>query len=871
MASPGSHTSSSRPPTYTSSEPNLLRFPKLDFDERIDTWLSQSSPPAMPSYSETHSDDISSLGDSAYEFIDTDEESRDDNATESVASTDFGRPDDVASLADTERSDEDDNSSHESPPAAEIPRFDGLDGPEHTPTIGQSVTVYQDDIDRTLGQSIEFEEPDRFGDEISVKHTVADFSEEETARIAETVKLLNPPQRLVATICQTMTRQGLSTKEPLRILYVGCHTAKQDIIRKIASSVAASVGNDRNTGSSTHRTSQLFHVVPITAFGSEKPPEIELMESSGYQIKVEDCIGGHRSASVVSNDILKLDLGDNYSYHSISTRSGYEVVPAWELPHVAIFYCSGNDTKNMVQTRNVARMFMSRHRVPSIVISHKQSFDKPVERMTLDQHAIHMCLESRNPTFVHLRLPIDLDSFKTIDARQMNRNLAYLTGLHEPQSVSFLAIIADKEATHALTSDIEKTSYSLSDSVNFIRTRTGAEWRALLPVGLLFISVILALVTAAMKSQVGGPHGVLINGNLTFTEPMSIDSATPTASTPIVAPSLTTSTEIRTSTKTITVVQKQSSVSNSLALKPSTDLGQVGDKKKSVTAIKIDSPTVCTAEVLGDREILIRMPSTAKLSWLSKEALSFNVTRQRGTVETERVYSTGEGIVLQLAQEEAYGVLNISIVTTRKPKINETFKVDFGTRKDMDFFWTRLQQQFQSPDSMINSTMTRVQTFAAKVMAQSRSISETTREQVEEANKLTSKRVVEAGERITKVAKTFSLDVTRWSAILSKELDMQISEARKRLDKVRYEVQSLQDHHVREPLDSALVRAQVQSKLYWLKMQGKHAEYHEYEIRAAKASKQRFERRKAHSRNRVMAPKGAGKSCIKRRRGCRAD
>ena len=59
----------------------------------------------MSSRSDAPSDE-GNLGESTYEFIDTDEESRDDNATESVASTDFGRPDDVASLADTEQSEE---------------------------------------------------------------------------------------------------------------------------------------------------------------------------------------------------------------------------------------------------------------------------------------------------------------------------------------------------------------------------------------------------------------------------------------------------------------------------------------------------------------------------------------------------------------------------------------------------------------------------------------------------------------------------------------------------------------------------------------------------------------------------------------------
>ena len=64
---------------------------------------------------------------------------------------------------------------------------------------------------------------------------------------------------------------------------------KQDIIHKIASSVTASVESGKRAHHLRHSTSQLYNVVPVSAFGSERTPEIELMHSSGYQIKVEDC------------------------------------------------------------------------------------------------------------------------------------------------------------------------------------------------------------------------------------------------------------------------------------------------------------------------------------------------------------------------------------------------------------------------------------------------------------------------------------------------------------------------------------------------------------------------------------------------------
>jgi hypothetical protein len=175
------------------------------------------------------------------EELDTD---REDNTTESIASTDFGRPDDVASLADTEASgsESDDEEHSEQAVSQRFPDFEqAVQQAFDTPTLGRSSTVMNQDEDRRLSQSIEFEETLSLGmGNVSVRHTVTEFSEEETARLTQSGAYQGSPKRLVVTIRQTMTpKRCLSTKEPLRILYVGSHSAKQDIIHKIASTVTA--------------------------------------------------------------------------------------------------------------------------------------------------------------------------------------------------------------------------------------------------------------------------------------------------------------------------------------------------------------------------------------------------------------------------------------------------------------------------------------------------------------------------------------------------------------------------------------------------------------------------------------------------------
>lgn len=870
MTSPNSPPLSGDPPSIPwSLSSDTLRHPILEADERISNWISRSLPAIMSAPSDSHSDDH--LGDSTFEFIDTDEESRDGNATESIASTDFSRPDDLASLADTEQSEEDENVSVRSRATGTsgIPPFTGLDGPVQTPTITQSLTIFLDELDRPHTPSIEFEEPLILGAEnVSVKHTIADFNEEQTAEIVERMMLRNPPKRLVTTMRQTMTMQSLSTREPLRILYVGSHEAKQDIIRKIASSVAASVKNDSYSGPG-YRPSQVFNVVPVSNFGSQNAPEIELMHSSRYQIEVQDCSTATNQKFEEDSgkpDLLRLTVDDHYSYHSLPEGPDFIVEPAWELPHVAVFYCSENDNSTMLRTRTIAKTFMSRHKVPQIVISHRQLFDKAMGAMTLDQHAIHICLESRDPNgprnIIHKRLPIDLESFKTIDARQMNRNLAYLTGLHDTLSTAVPSVATVSIDRPELPGD-EKLSHGIIHSVKHIYKHAPTKWAGV--ASWVFLSIVV-IFAAFFKARYVPTHSVSINGNFTSTEPMSIITTT-TSTLSFFATSLTTATETKTATKTITVTKMDAPISNSVAVKPSMELGKLAEKVHTMVPDPDERTTVCAAEVLGDREVLIRIPAATKLSWLTREAMSVNVFRRNDAVNTERVYNTANGIVLEFSRKEAYGILNISIITTKKPKINETFEVDFGSGWDLTFqemfgkISSLLFDDRCAADAIFEKQLTQVRELAERALAQVQSLSEL----AVELNKLAAQQAAESSSQIAAVAKAVSLDLAKRSAIVSKEIGLRVAEAKSRFGMMREDVELLRDQHIRELLDNTLLIAQVRSRLLWLRIQGKHAEHAEYKERAAKARKTKLECRQDRKSGKAArrAAKKEKKACAK--------
>ncbi|KAK6584953.1 hypothetical protein PZA11_003177 [Diplocarpon coronariae] len=806
------------------------------------------------------------LGESAYEFVDTDEESRDDNATESVASTDYGRPEDVASLADTEG---DESGDEDNPGTSSIPALPNLDQTVeqafNTPTIGRSSAVLLDDIDKPLAQPIEFEEPYTPGAEnVSVQHTVADLNEEQTAKALKGMVLQDPPERMVVTIRQTMSKQGLSTRDPLRILYVGSHSAKQDVIHKIASSVTAPVESGKRAQRLRQSSSQIYNVVPVSAFGSERTPEIELMHSSGYQIKVEDCTLAENlrfEDQPEKPDVIKLTLDEGFCCHSVPEGPGFIVEPHWELPHVAVFYCSDGDSIDIRRTRTMARKFMSRHSIPTIVISHKQLFERG-QCMSLDQHSLHMCLETRDSNgrgnYIHQRLPIDLASFLNIDARQMNRNLAYLTGLYAaPPETQALPNISKKRERSLEPQDIEKSSCSLADSVNCLRNRHGAAlWRVVTPLGMLALSVFIASLTGLPSfrfSRVASPPAISINSKvMPAISISSTASLVSSASAPrITSPS--TSLVAKTSVRTVTVTQSMAHASgpNSLSVVRPMDIVKV-----SRTTVKPTNKSyVCTAELLGEREILIRIPSATKLSWLAKEAMSVNITRNNLTVDTERAYSSDEGIVLLISKKESHGVLNISIITTKKPRINETFQVDFGSTASWQTFLRKLSsyipQDAQSGDTSKFSRLIQAAEDAAGDAVQQ---SQATLQQLAEARKAAIDRAASAGESLTGFAKSVSLEAAKRSAIISKEAGIQIAGARARLAK-RFKT----SHRLPGPLDEGLVKAQIQSKLLWLKLQGKDAEYGEYQRRASE-----FTRKKSQKSQNVGAAEKKADRIVKK-------
>lgn len=841
------------------------------------------------------------LGGSAYEFINTDEESRGDNTTESIASTDFSRFDDMNSLGNTESGGEDNSEGNNQEIKQSNFPDEIVSQPSLSPVLSHDSHTNVDKIGQTTSLSIDFEESFDGGEgKIYVKHTVAELEEKQKSNLLRLIPKDNPKNKILLSVRQTMTDLNLSIKEPLRILYVGSHLARQDIIHKIASSVIASAENSMSDKQRRYSGSQHYNVIPISAFGSENAPEIELMHSSRYQIKVDSCYSAFNlksKQSPNSPEVIKLVLDDEFICHSIPLNGdSFYVEPSWELPHIAIIYRSGGDDINIRRTRALVRKFLNRHHIPSILISQSLMLDN-FPFPSVDQHSIHMCLESKDPkeggAIIHHRFPINLDTFLNIDARQINRNLAYLTGLHEPLSSSTTVNhkIYDSQSQERISQFLNKNpTISLSRVISMIKS-TFLSRVCIFGFFLVFLTTILNYVNVSEPA-------ISLNNKIVLNSSRSQIASISGIISPII---LATSKLFRHPFQDASSICYTSFGPNIFSESFNEGFSAVNfDSKKRTLPISFS----CTAEIYGEKNVLIRILGNPRFFWPKSEAVSINILRDNKTIDTDQAFEHENCLILLIPKNEAYGVINVSINSVKNLGLNKTCTLDFGPSASqiLQIFKHKMYSfvVHQSPNDGSNliyhhkhNAFNVIQNFRNKFRARFLKISDTRNNAIVLlplfGNSFTSNARFYSFEDIKKIiffpcfreikkyvahthiafniakyyidpfrvnffkifgtrskarnnldvlssvltdtAKTYSLETTRKFSILFNEIDTKTFELKKAVK------------NFMEPQHKRLFAAQVKSKVLWLKVRRRDKEAEQYQKKAL-ALIQRYSKRK---------------------------
>ena len=670
---------------------NHLQFPTLPIDGSIAYYLSRSTLVSMASNPDHLSEDTtSSLGDSTYEvlsesiFFNSEDEDHEDNA-DWVAPNDQVSSDDLASLADTDESkqtqDLDLSNSHVV--CGDRPVLEYADS-ETDDCVGDSSTITTKGHDHFASQSIEFQEPQPYpgAEQVDVIHTVHKLSPEEAeeAIITNNLGFSNKGSgQLVATIRQTMTRQGLVLDRPFRIVFVGDASAQNEIIEKVGAALAVP-SSWGPAAHAAHRKSSRFNIVPVSSFGDPASTEVELIDSSGLEIVVDHCT--FADFTVDGNITLTL----NESIRCQSTRGGHgfkvQSDSDWHLPDIAILYRSKADDLLASRTGHLAHSFMDKLKVPSIVISEEPLWKTPNVPAMLASKGPHLCLEARGVNVsenrVLRRLPVDLSSFKNIDSGQMNRNLACLTGLHsgkdhvqamerEHRTAIFANLSPSKDLEKATT-----TTPWLVQSTSRLRELMRQNVRAIALIGALFIYAMVYIFTPmeylkSVQSLESRQTATLPTATSIVSVPSAIPSSTLDALSQATSNSLVPSPVFRDS---------EASSLNTVSVRDNNmDLARL---LRNTSLVALNESDQFKVQVVGDCHIVLRPPQSSTRR-KNRPNLSVRVLRNEVIIEHEVSKLFESVYAVKLKREDAYGSLNVSVWAKSKPTLNETFIVDFGT------------------------------------------------------------------------------------------------------------------------------------------------------------------------------------------------
>ncbi|MCJ1372074.1 hypothetical protein MMC20_003295 [Loxospora ochrophaea] len=502
---------------------------------------------------------------------------------------------------------------------------------------------------------------------------------------------------IALAVQQSMVENSLLLDAPYRILFVGDGSAKELIIQKLGAALAATP--DSPVQPSRRSNSSKFSIVPISSFANESSPDVVLIDSTGLEMIVEQCTNASCSKGKGGQELISMSLDNDKTVESRQQGNDYIISQNWEIPDLAIFYQSREENSGVNQTWPIAQLFVHRHDIPYIHISSTPLWDQSNRRFLFYPGAPRLCL---NPTDLHelntpqpRQIPIDLPTFTAIETTQMNRNLAYLAAFRKSlESGRDGMAVGDKLSilngrqwnigfepvlTSIKNHPIIRFSEKYTTALRSPRTRTALATATILSFLMLYVLATLSLQNVKDSYLVSkATNGLTTSFASDILKPSVTESSVSLPSTTQSIASLkSTASAQETLASSISVVQTEKDVASFL-------LGP-----NSLARNKSDKFNV---HVIGDCHIVLRPPH-----WLNSlrrsPILMFNVTRQ-GIVLPHQVSSLFDGVyAVKLLREDAYGALNISVWTKGKPRIDETFQVEFGTPWLNSLGWKKAAQK----------------------------------------------------------------------------------------------------------------------------------------------------------------------------------
>ncbi|KAI2612058.1 uncharacterized protein GGS25DRAFT_104224 [Hypoxylon fragiforme] len=277
------------------------------------------------------------------------------------------------------------------------------------------------------------------------------------------------------------------------------------------------------------------------------------------------------------------------------------------------------------------------------------------------------------------------------------------------------------------------------------------------------------------------------------------------------------------------------------------------DKSQAGLASQPQQQSICSAELYDRNEIMVKIPQTHKSTWLARDAILIAVSRGLYDIPT-KVSLVEEGFLIEVPLEEAHDVLAVSIATTSRPKIKETFHVDFGRNKFIGAldagkqlvkgFAQRLVDTVNETTAWVEETyIPALDVMSKQVCSQTSSVSDSLIQGLREVGKAALVHPTRLTNQVlARVKESFDSD----------DLARRQQEAQVQLGRGA--------QNVRDDLALRYLSAQLRSKLLWLRLQGKTEEYERYLSKAEAYLKDRTEDAEMAKHERAKPIKGQARS-----------
>ena len=738
-----------------------LRYPTIPLSHNISNWLEHSQVVNMAQHADDSSveDNTSSIGDSTWDIVDDASGTTSDDeghrlSRQHTPSTDGIEQDNESGMSVDGNNPSDESQAMESvhdvavaftePPHGSV---SGSHESQSTPSLVQGSEFEEDMEDTNQGlrpistqhqresQPFKFQEPSfvsaNSSESVEVRHVLRTSEVGNDRGLSDLPRSLigsvsDAPKTLVGSVRMRISNGRLALKQPYKVLFTGPSSIKELVMQKIGSALASSLesGSPRSNNGLAR-----FTVVPISSFGDGSSPEVLLVNSLGIDMSVDECVSASFVKEEAWNETISLNLNGNKSVESSwnYSKNAFTVsTPDYVHPDVAIICLTEDEQTSAKYTRRLARSFMIRHGVPVIMISSESEWNKPAQAITLDLRTPHFCLEygplDGEGQQVLKRLPIDLATFLDIDSAQMGRNLMCIAIDIDAPRADKIENRGPERLTPTFASFLEDWSARLGVYTNLLlpqearRQFATRPWLYLLTNLLLFTSFVIGTKYAFSSGS----------GWMSNTAPMPLHHEVRATTTPL-SNSVSSILAYR---PTLTPIPAPGPISNEEPVTKSMSPVVVNNELFSLLFEETHGPTLVptnksdkfTLHVIGDCHVVLRQPQ-----WFTSgrrpPVLHFNVTRN-GEPLTYEFSTLFDGVhALKLAREDAYGVLSIFVWTKKKPMINETLQVDFGTpwlklagwKRAAQALTEQVREELQSAQSGLNTaygqTSTGVQAF----------------------------------------------------------------------------------------------------------------------------------------------------------------